>query len=110
MAAPAETLRVEVAYALPGRQWLLTLELPTGTTARAAVLASGLDARCPGLDLHTCPLGVFGQAVADGQLLKAGDRVEIYRPLLRDPREVRRELAARGLTMGQTMDQAGREA
>lgn len=100
MAAPAETIRVEVAYALPDRQWLLALELPAGTTARAAVLASGLDRECPALDLVHCPLGIFGQLVGDGRVLGNGDRVELYRPLARDPREVRRELAARGLTMG----------
>ena len=100
MAAPADTVRVEVAYARPDRQWLLVCKLPAGTTARAAALASGLEVECPELDLARCALGVFGQVVEDGRVLNAGDRVEIYRALQRDPRDVRRELAARGLTMG----------
>ena len=100
MATRRETLTIEVAYARPDRQWLLSLEVPAGTTARTAVLASGLAGDCPELDLARCPLGIFGQVVDDGRVLRGGDRVEIYRPLQRDPREVRRELAARGLTMG----------
>ena len=100
MAAPADIIRIEVAYARPDHQWLLVLELPGGTTARAAALASSLERDCPELDLTRCPLGVFGQVVTDDRVLVSGDRVEIYRPLQHDPRDARRELAARGLTMG----------
>jgi putative ubiquitin-RnfH superfamily antitoxin RatB of RatAB toxin-antitoxin module len=100
MASPPDTLRIELAYARPERQWLLALEVQAGTTARQAVLGSGLNRECPELDLAACPLGIFGQVVEDERPVRAGDRVEIYRPLQRDPREVRRELAARGLTMG----------
>jgi len=100
MAARPETIEVEIAYARPDRQWLLVRMLPVGSTARQAALGSGLDRECPELDLAQCPLGIFGQAVDDQRVLRAGERLEIYRPLRRDPREVRRELAARGLTMG----------
>lgn len=88
---------VEVVYALAGEQALLALELPAGSTMREAVLSSGLDARFPGLDLATVPLGIFGKAVSrpEERALEAGDRVEIYRPLLADPKEVRKRRAVR---------------
>ncbi len=88
---------VEVVYALAGEQALLELELPAGSTLREAVLRSGLDARFPGLDLATVPLGIFGKAVSrpEERVLEAGDRVEIYRPLQADPKEVRKRRAAR---------------
>ena len=50
--------------------------------------------------MSDCPLGIFGRVVADGQSVHAGDRVEIYRPLINEPREARRALAAKGDTMG----------
>lgn len=91
------SLLVEVAYALPGEQVLLSLQVPVGTTLREAVLLSGLNGRFPALDLATAPLGVFGKVVSrpEGRVLQEGDRVEIYRPLLADPKEVRKRRAAR---------------
>lgn len=91
--------RVEVAYATPQKQLILELEMDTGSGARAAVKASGIDRHFPEIDLDGCDIGVFGKAVADDYELNDGDRVEIYRPLLADPKEVRRERAARGLKM-----------
>jgi hypothetical protein len=81
---------VEVAYALPDRQNVVRLRVAAGTTARAAVLASGLDTFFPGLDLGAGPIGIYGERVRDEHVLKAGDRVELYRPLPVDPREARR--------------------
>jgi len=95
MAEPG-TIPVEVVLALPERQWLRDLTLPAGTTAREAVQQSGLQAHCPELDLERCALGIWGLEVAGDKVLAAGDRVEIYRPLRRDPRAARRELARRG--------------
>lgn len=85
-------IRVEVVYAAVDRQELLALDVPVGTTVRAAAIASGMAARFPDLDLAQCPLGVFGKLVGDPEQreLEAGDRVEIYRSLLADPKEVRR--------------------
>jgi putative ubiquitin-RnfH superfamily antitoxin RatB of RatAB toxin-antitoxin module len=90
MAEP--TIRIEVVYAAVDRQELLTLDVPVGTTVRAAAIASGIAGRCPELDLTQCPLGIFGKLVGDPEQreLEAGDRVEMYRPLLADPKEVRR--------------------
>ena len=88
---------VEVVYALADKQKLLRLSVPAGTTVREAALRSGLDAHFPGLDLQAAPLGIFGKAVAkpDERVLEEGERVEIYRPLIADPKEVRKQRAAR---------------
>ena len=85
-------IRVEVVYAAFDRQELLSLDVPVGTTVRAAAITSGIAELFPGLDLLHCPLGIFGKLVSDPdqRQLEAGDRVEIYRPLLADPKEVRR--------------------
>ncbi|MFW5970035.1 MAG: RnfH family protein, partial [Halofilum sp. (in: g-proteobacteria)] len=74
-------MRVEVAYARPDRQRLVTLDLPAGATARDAARASGLVDEFPEIDPERAPLGVFGRACAGHTVLRAGDRVEIYRPL-----------------------------
>jgi putative ubiquitin-RnfH superfamily antitoxin RatB of RatAB toxin-antitoxin module len=100
MAAPVEGLPIEVAHARPGRQWVLPLVVPAGTSVRGAVLASPLGRECPGLDLATAPLGVWGERVADDRPVRAGDRVEVYRELARDPRAARRAAVARGGTLG----------
>lgn len=92
------TIQIEVAYAAPGEQWLVELGVPAGTTAGEAVRASGILERYPGLDTRS--IGIFGEHVGHDRCLEDGDRVEIYRPLEADPREVRRELAKLGRTMG----------
>ena len=74
--------------------------MPAGTTARRALQMSGMAGFFAGLDMDSCPLGVFGREVSDGQVLIEGDRVEVYRPLPKDPREQRRELASKGMNMG----------
>lgn len=86
-------MRVEVAYALADRQWLLAVELPVGATVGDAVDASGLIAAAA----LSGPLevGVFGRRCASTTLLVDGDRVEIYRPLSFDPMESRRRRAAK---------------
>ncbi len=90
-------IAVEVVYALADRQRLLRLTVPEGTSVRDAALRSGMDSFFPGLDLATAPLGVFGKAVPrpDERLLEDGERVEIYRPLIADPKEVRKQRAAK---------------
>ena len=68
-----------------------------GTTMREAAERSGIAALFPGLDLAVAPMGVFGKAVArpEERVLEEGERVEIYRPLIADPKEVRKQRAAR---------------
>lgn len=89
----AERIRVEVAAALPQRQELVELELETGATVIDAVHASGLPERFPEIDLDPRRLGVFGRLRSPDHPLRDGDRVEIYRPLKVDPKEVRRQRA-----------------
>jgi len=90
-------IEIEVVYAAVDRQVLRALSVPEGATVREAVLKSGIGEEFPELDLSECPLGIFGKVVADPQvrLIQAGDRIEIYRPLLADPKEVRRLRAAK---------------
>ena len=95
----AGSLRVEVVYALPERQWLVEVSLPAPATARQALAASGLLQHHPDIDPDRVTLGVFGAVVAHDHELRDGDRVEIYRPLLIDPREARRALARQRRTM-----------
>jgi uncharacterized protein len=95
-------MKVEVVYALPDRQTLLALEVEPGTTASEAVQRSGVLETYPELVLDELKLGVFGRAVTAAHVLVALDRVEIYRSLLADPREVRRKLAAEGRTMSRS--------
>lgn len=90
-------IEVEVVYAAVDRQVLLTVAVPLGTTVRAALLRSAVAEEFPELDLTHCPVGIFGKVVADpgSRVVQAGDRIEIYRPLLADPKEVRRLRAAK---------------
>ena len=90
-------IEVEVVYAAVDRQVLRTISVAEGATVRAALVASGMDAEFPELDLSQCPLGIFGKVIADPdvRVIQDGDRIEIYRPLLADPKEVRRLRAAR---------------
>ena len=81
---------IEVAYATPQRQAVIRLRLPPGSTLRQAVERSGLLAEFPEISLETCKLGVFGRLRKADELLEAGDRVEIYRPLIADPKQARR--------------------
>lgn len=92
-----QTVHVEVAYALADKQRIVALELPVGTTVREAVLQSGLDSQFPGLDLASADVGIFGKVVTkpESQALNDGERVEIYRPLIADPKEVRKQRAAK---------------
>ncbi len=90
-----DKVRVEVAYALPDHQRLLALEVPPQATVRQAIEQSGLLAEFPLIDLTTDKVGVFSQVVKLDDSLREGDRVEIYRSLVADPKEMRRERAAK---------------
>jgi hypothetical protein len=90
-----EMITVEVAYALPHKQALLEIQVPAGTTVLEAAQQSGIGDRFEGIDLDNAKFGIFGQVVAPRQVLRTGDRVEIYRPLIADPKEVRKARAER---------------
>lgn len=92
LAPPSAEIDIEVAYALPDRQWLIALRMPSGCSAIAAVRASGL---IEGAALREpISLGIFGRACESDTSLNHGDRVEIYRELSYDPKESRRRRAA----------------
>jgi len=97
-------IKVEVAYALPERQSILPVVMPAGSTVQEAIMASGIRDLYPEIDLDAQKVGIFGRLAKLDEVLRAGDRVEIYRPLKADPKEVRRRLAAEGKTMGKLRD------
>lgn len=92
-----DTIAVEVVYALADKQKLLRLSVPYGTTMREAAERSGIAGLFPGLDLASAPMGIFGKAVArpEERVLEEGERVEVYRPLIADPKEARKQRAAK---------------
>ncbi|MCU0756449.1 MAG: RnfH family protein [Xanthomonadales bacterium] len=90
------TIRIEVAYAHPARQWLLTLTLPAGATVLDAVMQSGLPDTVPDLPPLAGHVGIHSIPVPPTQALVDGDRVEIYRPLTIDPKDARRARAVKG--------------
>ena len=90
---------IEVAYATPAKQLILECRVEAGTSARDAVAISGINQHFPEIDLEHCELGVFGKVIPADYELQDGDRIEIYRPLIADPKEIRRQRAAQGLKM-----------
>ncbi len=93
-------MKIEVIYALPERQELVTIDLPEGGTVLQAVEASGLLQKYPDIEPGgRNKLGVFAKLVKGDTVLRDRDRVEIYRPLIADPKEVRRQKAAEGKVM-----------
>jgi len=82
-------LSVDVCYALPDAQTLITVDLPAGATVREAILASGIVARHPDIDLAKQKVGVYGKIRPLDAALADHDRVEIYRPLIVDPKTAR---------------------
>ncbi len=94
--AAARTITVEVAYALPNEQSVVKLDLPEGATIEQAIQLSGLLQRHPEIDLSRNKVGIFGQVQKLDRVLVDHDRVEIYRPIICDPKEVRRQRAKSG--------------
>jgi putative ubiquitin-RnfH superfamily antitoxin RatB of RatAB toxin-antitoxin module len=90
---------VEVAYALEKKQTLLELEVSEGTTLKQAVELSGIIDTYPQIDLTKDKTGIFGKIAKLDTILREKDRVEIYRPLIADPKQVRKERAAKGKAM-----------
>ena len=96
----ADLLAIEVAYVLPDRQSLLRLDVPAGTTVEQAVQRSGLLEQYPDIDLAAAAVGIFGKQVPATTEVKSGDRVEVYRPLIADPKAARRKRAAKAKAQG----------
>lgn len=92
-------IKVEVVYAKADEQALLALEAEAGLTVRGAIERSGILAQFPEIDLAANRVGIFSKITSLDQVLEDGDRVEIYRPLIADPKEARKRRAAEGKGM-----------
>ena len=92
-----DVIKVEVSYALPHRQKILPVEVSPGTSIYDAVAQSGIALQFADLELESAKMGVFGKAIPKPKDIEVseGDRIEIYRPLIADPKEVRKARAAR---------------
>lgn len=88
-------IAIEVAYATPEKQRILTLTVEQGTSVMDAAKASGIDKEFPEIDWASAKMGIFGKAsrAPDKDEVKAGDRIEVYRPLLIDPKQARKNRA-----------------
>lgn len=95
----ADEMTVEVAYALPQKQIILTVSLPQDASVEQAILRSGILEKFPEIDLAQTKVGIFSKLTKLDARLRDKDRVEIYRPLLADPKEVRRKRAEEGKVM-----------
>ena len=97
MADPQIT--VEVVFAKPGEQVLEQLHVPADATVESVIRGCGILERFPEIDLGTNKVGIFGKATKLTAGLQEGDRIEIYRPLIADPKEARKKRAAEGKAM-----------
>lgn len=88
-------IQVEVAYALPDKQMIVALSVDEGSSLYDAAKASGISDKFPELDIEISDMGIFGKGEKDPKsaILRDGDRVEIYRSLIADPKEVRKKRA-----------------
>lgn len=90
-------MKIEIAYATPEKQLIVVVDVDEGTTLLDAALSSGIDAEFEGLDIRNSPMGLFGRKIAkpELELVRAGDRIELYRPLTIDPKQARLNRAAK---------------
>lgn len=95
----SDTIHIEIVYALTHEQTLLKQSVPAGATVAEAIHASGILAKHAEIDLGKNKLGIFGKLTKSDTLLRDKDRIEIYRPLIADPKEVRRQRAEEGKAM-----------
>lgn len=92
-------ITVEVAFARPDKQLILSLEVSPEDTVEEVIKLSGILEKFPEIDLAANKIGIFGKLSKLGNTLRDGDRIEIYRKLIADPKEVRRQRAAEGKAM-----------
>lgn len=94
-----EKMIIEVVYPLPGKQEIFAVSLPMGANVRQAIEASGVLLKYPEIDMSKNKIGVYARLAKPDGPLRDRDRVEIYRPLIADPKEVRKQRAAEGKAM-----------
>ncbi len=97
-------MNIEVVLALPGRQELISLAVDADTTVETAISLSAIGDKFPEEDLSSYQTGIWGKLVDRDHPMQDGDRLELVRPLLIDPRDARRQLALSGATMGKAAD------
>jgi putative ubiquitin-RnfH superfamily antitoxin RatB of RatAB toxin-antitoxin module len=90
---------IEVAYALPKKQLIIPVKVKLGITAEEAIKLSGIVKKFPEIDLSVNQIGIFGKLTQLDHIMRDRDRIEIYRPLIADPKEIRRQRAAEGKVM-----------
>ena len=90
-----EEIIVEVAYAMPGEQVIISIKVPTKFNVKQAIEKSGIQKKFPSIDLSKNKVGIFGKKTTLDQPLNDRDRIEIYRPLILDPKEMRRKRASK---------------
>ena len=92
-----EKIKIEVAYARPDLQKILAISVPIGTSVYEAARVSGIDKVFPEIDFSTIDMGIFGKVVKDpkNQAIREGERIELYRPLIIDPKQARLNRAAK---------------
>jgi putative ubiquitin-RnfH superfamily antitoxin RatB of RatAB toxin-antitoxin module len=93
-------IKVEIVFALPHKATCLEVEVAEGSTAEQVVLKSGIVEKCPEIELSNLSLGIWNRTVKSYQVVKEGDRVEIYRPLIADPKAARRQRAEKAKEEG----------
>lgn len=98
--AHEDELAVEVVYALAGRVIAASTRVPPGTTVAGVIEEVGLAGLVPDIDLAQAPVGIFGRVVPRDTPVRDGDRIEIYRPLMADPKHARRQRARRKAQAG----------
>ncbi|GAA5213760.1 RnfH family protein [Corallincola platygyrae] len=96
----SDSISIEVAYALPDRQSLVEVDVPANATVEQGIVASGIIASYPEIDLAKNKVGIWNKAAKLNDVLSQGDRIEIYRPLIADPKEVRKQRAERAKKEG----------
>ncbi len=97
--ADTDLIEIEVAYALHDKQRIINLQVKPGITALEAVEKSNISKIFPQIDAKSIKLGIFGKIAKADDVLRAGDRVEVYRALIADPKQVRKQRAAAGKEM-----------
>jgi len=94
-----DAISIEVAYARPDEQRIISLQVPEGTTVGDAIARSGITELFPEINVAQAKMGIWGKLSREDAVLQPGDRVEIYRPLIADPKEARKKRAAEGKVM-----------
>jgi uncharacterized protein len=92
----SDKINIEAVYALPDEQILFSQEVPAGVTVAVALRLSGILDKYPEIDLSRNKVGIFGKMTTLDTVLRARDRIEIYRPLQADPKQVRKRRALKG--------------